>query len=103
MADEIHTPESSPQPSYTAPGQDQLPAVYFNGFDLNSSLSDMGSVLLFNGKPQLLISMSFTTAKTLAKELDKLVTAFEKATAHEVMVMEDVRAAYERNPSPPEV
>lgn len=73
-----------------------LPAVYFNGFDLNSSLSDMTAGLILNGRPQLLLYMSFTTAKTLAAELTKMVQTFEEATGHDVMVMDEVKQGYER-------
>ena len=73
-----------------------LPIIYFNGFDLSSSLSDMSATLTLNGRSNVILCMSFTTAKTLAEELSKLVGFFETSTDHMVMNMEEVSKGYER-------
>jgi hypothetical protein len=70
--------------------------LYFNGFDLSTSLSDMGMLLMIDGQPQVRLAMSFTTAKTLAVNLSQAVEAFENSTNHQVMTMDDVRENFER-------
>ena len=72
-----------------------IPNHYFNGFELSSSFSDMGVMLLLDGQPQARLSMSFTTAKTLATNLSSMIEAFERATSHNIMTMEEVRQGME--------
>ena len=74
----------------------QIGFVYFNGFELTSSLSDMGAMFMIDGQPQVRVAMSFTTAKTLAASLMTAVQAFEGATGTTLLVMDDVRAAYQK-------
>ena len=76
--------------------QMKIDYAYFNGFELSSSLSDMGALLMIDGQPQLKVGMSFTTAKTLATHLTAAVEAFEKSTGNKLLIMDDVRKAYER-------
>jgi hypothetical protein len=73
-----------------------LPGLYFNGFELITTLSDMGVLVMMDSQPQLRLSMSFTTAKTLAEGLSRTVAAFEKATSHNIMNMEGVRVGLEK-------
>ena len=68
-----------------------IPYIYFNGFQLGSSLSDMSVLVLLDGYPQAKLMMSFTTAKTLAENLTAAVRNFEEATGHTLMNMDDVR------------
>lgn len=64
---------------------------YFNGFEISTSLSDMGLILMVDGQPFSRLSFSFTTAKTLALQLSGALAAFEQATDHKVMSMDEVQ------------
>lgn len=80
MADKVPTQE---QPI-------ELPNIYFNGFQLSLSNADVNGLLLLNNQPALGISMSYTTAKTLAGALNEIVGALEKVTNHEIMTTKEV-------------
>ena len=51
---------------------------------------------MVDGQPQARLALSFTTAKTLAKELHKVIDWFETATNNKLLVMSDVQIAYEK-------
>lgn len=72
-----------------------IPFIYFNGFELNGTLSDFGLMLLYDGQPQAKTALSFTTAKTLLVQLKGAIDAFEKATKQSLLIMDDVGRAYE--------
>ena len=74
--------------------QPQIGFVYFNGFELGTTLSDVGVVLMIDGQPQVKLSASFTTAKTLAQQLNRAIEAFEKSTNNTLLTMSDIEAAY---------
>jgi hypothetical protein len=76
--------------------QTNVPHFYFNGFEINSSLSDMGLLLLLDNQPQTRLSMSFTMAKTLVENLGRAVTEFERRTSHDIMTMEQVRSGFDK-------
>jgi hypothetical protein len=64
--------------------------VYLNGFLLGQSLSDVTIVTQTNGNPSAVLNMSFTTAKSLAIELEKVITKFEQITGHTLLTMDDI-------------
>lgn len=70
--------------------------VYCNGFDIGISLSDVGALLMIDGQPQVRVSMSFTTAKSLKRELERAISALEDTTQHSIMTMDEVLAAHEK-------
>ena len=74
----------------------QMPLLYFNSFEAKASLSDLALILMVDGQPQARLALSFTTAKTLAKELHKVIDWFETATNNKLLVMSDVQIAYEK-------
>ena len=81
----------------------QVQNVYFNGFSLGVSNSDMNALLTLNGQTICHLNMSFTTAKTLHRLIGELVEKFEGATEHEIMTTEEVeeglkKLATDRNP-----
>jgi hypothetical protein len=77
-----------------APPNDSEPvtlnAMYFNGFQLALSNADVNALVILNGTPQLNLSMSYTTAKTLAVALNDLINTLEKVTGREIMTTRDV-------------
>jgi len=64
--------------------------VYFNGFQIALTNADISGVLLLNGQPQVILNMSYTTAKSLAQALEHLVSELEQVTARPIMVTKDV-------------
>lgn len=70
-----------------------LPMVYFNGFEVGISLSDLYVTLMTNGHQHSQLFMSFGTAKTLLVHLKRTVDEFERRTNQPIMAMEDVKQA----------
>ena len=64
--------------------------IYLNGFVVGQSTSDVTMLIQTNGNPSAILNMSFTTAKSLAIELDKVIKNFEKITGHSLLTMEDI-------------
>ncbi|MBL8646449.1 MAG: hypothetical protein JNL46_04290, partial [Sphingosinicella sp.] len=85
MADKTLPPEQ----------QMELPNVYFNGFQLGLSNADVNGVLMLNNQPSIAISMSYTTAKTLAVALNDMVETLEKVTRREIMTTQQVATGLE--------
>lgn len=73
-----------------------IPAFYFNGFQLGLSNADINGVLLLNNQPHATISMSYTTAKTLAEALAEMVAALESVTERTIMTTKQVAEGIER-------
>ena len=67
--------------------------VYCNGVNIGLSLSDMSVAIMVDGQLKCKLHMSFTTAKTFARNLTNAVKQFEKLTDHQIMTMEDVDEA----------
>jgi len=74
----------------------ELPNVYFNGFQLALSNADVNGVLLLNNQPTLGVSMSYTTAKTLAEALNGMIHTLEKVTEKEIMTTKKVAEGLEK-------
>ncbi len=77
-------PKTPPTPSTGLRLQSppQVPFLYFNGFEISTSLSDMGLLLFLDGQVIGKANMSFTMAKTLAANLTNAVEEFQKQTDH---------------------
>ena len=73
-----------------------VPVMYFNGFVLNLAASDISLMALLDGQPQMRLSMSFTTAKTLSGLLAELVDKLEAATGREIMKADEVNAGLQK-------
>ncbi|MER9079974.1 hypothetical protein [Mesorhizobium sp. M0895] len=74
----------------------QIPHTYFNGFSINLSNADVGLLLLLNNQPASAVSMSFSTAKTLAKALGELISNLEKEAGREIMDIDYLGSVIER-------
>jgi hypothetical protein len=70
----------------------QIPNIYFNGFALGLSPADASLLVTLDAQPQVRLSMSFTTAKTLSENLRQLVEKLEAATNHTIMKTDEVDA-----------
>ena len=77
-------------------GQVAIPALYFNGFALNLAASDVSLLALLDGQPQMRLSMSFTTAKTLSSLLTELIGKLEAATGRDIMKADEVSAGLQK-------
>lgn len=69
------------------------PKLYVNGFSLGLSNADCNIVLVRNSEPQAVVNMSYTTAKTLALSLTRLVAGLEEATGRDMMTVDVVEQA----------
>ena len=63
----------------------ELSHTYFNGFSITMSNADIGILLMLNNEPASAVSMSFSTAKTLAKKLGDMIATLERESGHEIM------------------
>jgi hypothetical protein len=68
----------------------ELGNIYFNGFQLRLSNSDINAILTLNNQPSVGVSMSYTTAKTLAVALNEMIDTLEKVTGREIMTTRQV-------------
>lgn len=68
----------------------ELQAMYFNGFQIALTNADISGVLMLNGQPQMVLNMSFTTAKSLHKALEQVIGELEQVTGRPIMVTKDV-------------
>jgi hypothetical protein len=75
-------------PTFTRP----VPAIYFNGFELGLSNSDIVAALSLSNAPVASVFMSYTTAKSLAKSLNEIILHLESITKREIMTSDDVAA-----------
>ncbi len=78
-----------------APAENRdLPAVYCNSPQVTISLSDICIALNEGVGPQQRVYMSHIAAKTLAQQLQQMITAFEAAAGFEVPTMDQVQMAF---------
>jgi hypothetical protein len=87
--------DTRPQAAQVAMTQHHVPHQYFNGFELNGTLSDFGLTLMIDGQPVSRLAMSFTTAKTLVQKLQGAIDLFENVTGNKLMIMDDVARSYD--------
>ncbi|WP_372906742.1 hypothetical protein [Rhodohalobacter sp.] len=69
---------------------DEVPKIYANGFAQFFNNADVGIILQLNGKPNAVINMSYTLAKTLHDRLGKQIKDLEKDSGHDIMTTEFV-------------
>ena len=74
--------------------------VYTNGFAIAQSTSDISVIMLVNGAPNAIVSMSFISAKTLILELGKALSALETGLGQPILTMEEVAAKLQMQPTP---
>jgi hypothetical protein len=100
--DERPNPAPAPAPvSAEAARQQQImqmalrgpvPRHYANGISVAMTPSDLSVVLLTNGSPTGVLSMSYITAKNLIDELTDAVKNFEKATSYKIKSVNEIDA-----------
>jgi hypothetical protein len=70
--------------------------IYFNGFVNNMSSGDVLTVLERNGKPVVVLNMSYTVAKTFALALGQLISQFESGVERNILTTHEVESAFAR-------
>jgi len=75
-------------------------SFYVNGFINAYYTSDIIIVFTKNRKNEVIINMSYTLAKSLAERLTRLITAFEKRTAHEIMTTDYITGKIQESLEP---
>jgi hypothetical protein len=73
-----------------------VPQIYFNGFVNTTSSGDVLTVLERNGKPVVVLNMSFTVAKTFAVSLGQLISQFESGVERNMLTTHEVERAFAR-------
>ena len=69
---------------------------YVNGFQLNLSNSDVNGIFTLNGVPEFVMTMSFTSAKTLANSLQDLIKTLESVTERSLMTIDEVNSGIQK-------
>ena len=69
-----------------------VPRLYANGFAIAQTNSDMSVILLLNGAPGAVLSLSFISAKTLVDELGKAIKFVEEFLEQKIPTMGEVAA-----------
>lgn len=64
---------------------------YANGFINAYHLADIIIIFKRNGKNEVAINMSYTTAKSFAEKINALITDFERRTEHEIMTIDTIK------------
>ena len=70
--------------------EEDCPEIYFHGMEIGMSLSDINVTISTGGRKKVRLYMSFTTAKTFAKNLGQAIDVLEQRTKQEIMTMEEV-------------
>jgi hypothetical protein len=97
MSDEKRSKELDAQERVDRAKEDaSVPQIYFNGFIDTLSTGDVLTVLERNGKPVVVLNMSYTVAKTLAVSLGQLVSQFESGVERNMLTTHDVESAFAR-------
>ena len=70
-----------------------IPQLYANGFTNAFSNADVITVLERNNSPVAVLNMSYTTAKSLAYDLSRLIADFERKSEQTIMTTDVVDEA----------
>ena len=77
-----------------------LPGIYANGFNVSTSVADVSIILMRHNQPFTVLSLSFTSAKTLAQGLTQAILEFEALTKTSITTIDEfkekVKASGER-------
>ena len=69
----------------------QVQKLYVNRTVVGNTISDMFIITQSTGTQPTLVQMSFTTAKTLADDLLRMISEFEDKTGQKVLSMKDIQ------------
>ena len=69
-----------------------IPQAFFNSFGQGVTLTDVNSVLLYNQKPVLLLSMSLSVAKSFAEATLDSIASYERDLNIKVLSLDELSA-----------
>jgi len=84
------------QEALTAALRGSVPLIYTNGFAIAQSTADMSIVLLMNGNPAAMVSMSYISAKSLLPDLQKAIKLFEEASGQTIKTINELTPEMEK-------
>jgi hypothetical protein len=96
MSDEKPSKEQDHQERLARGMDADVPQIYFNAFVSTMSSGDVLTILERNGKPVVVLNMSYTVAKTLAISLGQIISQFESAVERNMLTTHEVQTALER-------
>ena len=67
-----------------------VPKLYGNAMVIGQSASDLSIIVVTNGNPNAVVSMSYITAKTLIEDLSSAVEAVEKALGTPIQTIREL-------------
>jgi hypothetical protein len=67
-----------------------VPRFYGNAFAIAQTSADMSVIVLANGAPAGILSMSYSSAKTLLDEMNKAIQNFETAIGNPVLTNQEL-------------
>jgi hypothetical protein len=79
----------------------QVQKLYVNRTVVGNTISDMFIIAQSTGTQPTLVQMSFTTAKTLAEDLLRMISEFEDKTKQKILTMKDIQERMAKQPSGP--
>jgi hypothetical protein len=71
--------------------------IYFNGYTVASSASDVAFVLMHNNQPVAALTTSFTVAKSLIDSLAGVVKFYEDRTGQHVLTQDEIAASFAKD------
>lgn len=103
MTDQPPTAPATPQPKSETPEQlqqKQLQAflrapvqrLYANGIGTATTAADVSVILLMHGAPTAIVSMSYTTAKSLVNDVGNAIKNFEDKTDEKIKGIKELQA-----------
>ncbi|SRR6266498_526371 len=78
------------EPQIRSQSPKPIPSVYFNGFQVALSTADILITIQHSNNSILNLSLSYTTAKTLAEKLEGAINLLEKRSKSKIMSIEEV-------------
>lgn len=75
--------------------------LYSNAFQIGIGVADITVLLSLNGKPNGVLNLSFTTAKTLSVMLAQSIASIEATTGQEIMTTQRIEEALKANSGVP--
>lgn len=74
-------------------GGENVPVIYANGFTIFRGNSDTGIVFQLQNRPNMVVHLSYTLAKTLAEKMGSMITELEESTGRSIMTTSFIEAS----------
>jgi hypothetical protein len=73
-----------------------VPLIYANSFAIVQTSSDVSIIMMANGNPAAMISLSYTSAKSLIPDLQTAVATFEEVSGQKIKTINELNPAMEK-------